>query len=146
MVDPCPNDTDQLSTHVDRLRVRPLIITSVPLLHAAFHLRHIVGRQGKTLETVTSSYGPRRNKVVKRKRVKGPESTPQTLYSLIDRFGHRIHAVGIVASSPRVLDIVPCLEMLEPLRMGIVDVLSIGDELGRRSRSVGSRHFMWRMG
>ena len=44
-----------------------------------------------------------------------------------------------------VLDVVPCLELLEALCASIVDVLGIGNKLGRR-RSVGSRHFEWRMG
>ena len=52
----------------------------------------------------------------------------------------------VVASGSRVLDVVPCLELLETLSTGIVDVLSIGDELGRRRRSVGSRHVEWRTG
>ena len=42
--------------------------------------------------------------------------------------------------SPGVLDIEPCLELLETLGMGIVDILGIGDKLGRR-RSIGGRHF-----
>ena len=49
-------------------------------------------------------------------------------------------------SGSRVLDIVLRLELLEPLSTGIVNVLSIGDELGRRRGSVGGRHFEWRTG
>ena len=45
----------------------------------------------------------------------------------------------------RVLDVVMALEPLEAFRPSIVDILGIGDEL-RRRRSVGSRHFKWRMG
>ena len=45
-----------------------------------------------------------------------------------------------------VLDIVPHLELLEALRASIVDVLGVGDELGRGRRSIGGRHFEWRMG
>ena len=56
-----------------------------------------------------------------------------------------IYPIGIVASDTSVLDVVPRLELLETLGTGIVDVLSIGDEL-RRRRSVGSRHFEWRTG
>ena len=44
------------------------------------------------------------------------------------------------------VDIVAALEPLEALRPSIVDILGIGDELRRRSRSVGSRHFEWRTG
>ena len=65
---------------------------------------------------------------------------------MIDNLGRRIHAVGIVASDPCVLDVVPRLELFETLGTGIIDVLSIGDELGRRRRSVGGRNFEWRTG
>ena len=46
----------------------------------------------------------------------------------------------IVASNPRVLDVVGGFEPLEALCPGVVDVLGEGDESGRR-RSVGGRHF-----
>ena len=92
-----------------------------------------------------SSHRTSRNKVVKGKRVQGTERTPQTLNGLIDHLGQRIDPVGIVTGGPSVLDIVPCLELLETLHTGIVNVLGVGDKLGRR-RSVGSRHFEWRMG
>ena len=49
-------------------------------------------------------------------------------------------------SGPHVFDVVPGLELLEALSVSIVDVLGIGDKLGRRRRSVGSRHFEWRTG
>ena len=49
-------------------------------------------------------------------------------------------------SGSRVLDVVSRLELLETLGTGIVDVLSIGNELGGRRRSVGGRHFEWRTG
>ena len=45
-----------------------------------------------------------------------------------------------------VLDVVSCLEMLETFGASVVDVLGVGDKLGRRGRSVGGRHFEWRMG
>ena len=48
-------------------------------------------------------------------------------------------------SSPHVLDVVPRLELLKALSASIVDVLGIGDKL-RRRRSIGSRHFVWRIG
>ena len=97
------------------------------------------------LEATTSGDGTRRDKVIQRQGVEGPESGARTLDGLVDNFGGRIGAVWIVASDPRILDVVLHLELLEALRAGIVDVLGIGDELGRR-RSVGSRHFEWRMG
>ena len=141
MVDPRPDDTDQLPTYVDRLQTQPLIITAIPLLRAAFHLCCIVGHQGKTLEATTSSDRPRGDKVVEGKRVEGPESASQTLHGLIDGFGGGVNAVGIVASSSRILDVVLCLELLEALRASIVNVLSVGNELRRGRRSVGGRHF-----
>ena len=49
-------------------------------------------------------------------------------------------------SGPHVLDIVLRLELLEALSAGVIDILGVGDELGRRGRSVGGRHFDWRMG
>ena len=82
-----------------------------------------------------------RDKVIQRERVKGPESTPRTLHSLIGHFGQRVSPVWVVMGSPSVLDVVSCLELFEPLGTGIVDVLGIGDEL-RRRRSVGGRHFV----
>ena len=74
------------------------------------------------------------------------ESTTWTLHSLIDCFGCRVNAVQVVTGVSGVLDIVPCLELFETLGAGVVDVLGIGDELRRGRRSVGSGHFMWRMG
>ena len=65
---------------------------------------------------------------------------------LIDDFRRWIYTIGIVASGPRILDVVPRLELLEAFGVSIVDVLSVGHELGRRRRSVGSRHFEWRTG
>ena len=145
MVDPHPNHTNQLPTYVNHLWWRTLIVSMIPLLRAAFHLRHVVGSQGKTLETAASGYGPRRDEVVQWERVEGPESTTRTLDSLVDGFGQRVDPVWIIASGPHILDIVPRLELLEALGAGIVDILSVGDEL-RRRRSVGSGHFEWRMG
>ena len=46
---------------------------------------------------------------------------------------------------PSILDVVLCLELLEALCPSVVDILGVGDEL-RRRRSVGGRHFMWKMG
>ena len=145
MVDPDPNHADQLSTNVNRLQTWPLIIALVPLLRAAFHLRRIVGRQGQMLEVTTSSYRPSRDKVVQGERIEGLESTPWTLDSLINGFSRRIDHVRIIACGPGVLDIESRLELLKPFGASIVDILGVGDEL-RRRRSVGGRHFKWRMG
>ena len=43
--------------------------------------------------------------------------------------------------SPDILDVVPCLELLEALHMSVVDVLGVGNELRRGRRSIGGRHF-----
>ena len=74
------------------------------------------------------------------------ESTPGTFHCLVNGFGRQVNPIGIVTSGPHILDVVPCLEMLEALSTSIVDVLGIGNELGRRERSIGSRHFEWRTG
>ena len=66
--------------------------------------------------------------------------------SLVNGFRRRIDAVGIVSCGAGVLDVVLCLELLETLSAGIINILGVGNELGRRGRSVGSRHFEWRMG
>ena len=145
MVDPHPNNTDQLTTSIDRPQVWPLVIAPVPFLRASFHLSHVVGRQGQMLETTTSGYRTSRNEVVQGESIKSMESTPQTLNSLIDCLSRRVNPVRIVSSGPSVLDVVLRLKVLEALHTGIVDILGVGDELGRR-RSVGGRHFEWRMG
>ena len=66
--------------------------------------------------------------------------------SLVNGFCRRIDAVGIVSCRAGILDVVLCLELLETLSAGIINILGVGNELGRRGRSVGSRHFEWRMG
>ena len=137
MIQTSPDDTDQLSAGVDCPQLRPLVVTSVPFLCAVFHLCSIIGSQGQMLQMTTSCHGASRNKVVQGKRVERPESTPWTLHCLIDRFGQRVQTIGFVASSPHVLDVVLRLELLKALGASIVDVLGIGDELGRRGRSVG---------
>ena len=146
MINSSTYDADELTTNVDHLRAGTLIVLTVPLLRAVFHLRRIVGHQGQSLETTTSSDSTRGNEVVQRQRVEGTESATRTFNGLVDSFGRGIDTVGIVASCPHVLDVVPRLELLEALGMSIVDLLSVGDKLGRRGRSVGSRHFVWRMG
>ena len=118
----------------------------IPLLRATLHLRHIVGSKGQTLETTTSSHGTGRDEVIQQQHVEGSESATRTFDGLVDGFGRRIDPIGIVAGGPRILDIVLRLELLEALHTSIVNVLGIGDELGRGRRSVGSRHFEWRTG
>ena len=86
MVQTGTHDPDQLTTRVDRLRVWPLVVASIPLLHASFHLRRVVGSQGQMLETTTSSYRLRRDEVVQRQTIERSEHTPRTLDSLEDQF------------------------------------------------------------
>ena len=93
-----------------------------------------------------SGHQPRRDKVVQRQAIEGTESTPRTLDSLVNHLGRWIGPPRIVAGTTSVLDIVAALEPLEALSTGIVDILGIGDELRRRRRSVGGRHFEWRTG
>ena len=97
-------------------------------------------------EAAMSSYSPGRDEVVQCQRVEGPESATRTLDHLVDHFGWGVNTIGIIASSPHVFDIVPCLELFEPLGVGVIDILGIGHKLGRRGRSVDSRHFEWRTG
>ena len=146
MVDPGTHHTDQLPGNVDRLRTSTLIVPTIPFLHTAFHLRRVIGSEGETLEAATSGHGTGRDEVVQQQGVEGLESATRTLDGLVDGFGRGVNPIRIVASGPHVLDVVPRLELLEALGTGIVDILSIGDELGRRRRSVGSRHFEWRTG
>ena len=98
------------------------------------------------LQMTTGCHGASRDEVIQQQRVKGTESTTRTLCSLVDCFGGRVDAIGIVASGPHVLDVVLHLELLEALSAGVIDILGVGDELGRRGRSIGGRHFNWRTG
>ena len=97
------------------------------------------------LETTMSGHRSRGNEVVQRQTIEETERTPRTLNSLVNRLGRRIGPSRIVMSTTGVLDVVVAFEPLKALRPGIVDVLSVADEL-RRRRSIGSRHFMWRTG
>ena len=145
MIKTGPDDTDQLTTYVDRPRVGPLVVMSVPLLCASFHLSRIVGCQGQTLETTTSRDGPSRDKVVQGESIQRPESTSWTLYGLIHYFSQRICCIRIVTSGVGVPDVVPSFETFEAISVSIVHILGIGNELGR-GRSVGSRNLKWRTG
>ena len=49
-------------------------------------------------------------------------------------------------SGPCVLDIVPCLEPFGTFGTSVVNILGVGDELRRRGRNIGGRHFKWRTG
>ena len=146
VINPGTYDTNQLLGYVDRLRTGTLIVSAVPLLRAAFHLRRIVGHQGQPLEATMSGHGTGGNEIIQQQRVKGSESATRTLDGLVDSFRRGVDPVGIVTGSPGILDIVPRLETLEALGAGVVDILSVGDERSRRRRSDWGRHFEWRMG
>ena len=146
MVQTSTNNPHQLTTRIDHLRVRPLVVTPIPLLRTALHLCRIIGSQGQALETTTSSHRPGRDKVVQGQTIEGAERTPWTLNSLVHRLGRRINPPRIVTGASGVLDVVATLESLEALGPSVVDILSIANELRRRRRSVGSRHFEWRTG
>ena len=92
------------------------------------------------LEVTASCYGPTGDEVVQRQTVEGPLRTPQTLRSLEDMFGCWIGPMRIIASNPRVLDIVRGFEPLEALHPGVVNILGEGDK-SRRRRNIGSRNF-----
>ena len=145
MVQTGTNNPHKLTTRIDGCRVWPLVIAPIPLLCASLHLSHIIGSQGQALETTMHSHQSRGNKVIEGKTIKGMESTPWTLNSLIDHLSQRVGPVQIITSGSGILDVVPHLELLEALCLGVINILGIGNEL-RRRRSVGSRHFIWRMG
>ena len=131
--------------NIDRLRARTLVVTTIPLLRAAFHLRRIVGHQGQTLEAATSSDRTRGNEVVQGQRVERSKGAAWTLDGLVNDFSRRVGRIGIVAGGTGILDVELRLELLEALCPRIIDVLSVGDE-GRRRRSTRSGHFEWRTG
>ena len=133
-------------TRINCPGVWPLVVTPVPLLCASLHLSHVVGSQRQTLEMTTSGHGPRGDEVVQWQTIKGTESTPWTLDSLVYHLGQQIGPIRIVTGGLSILDIVATLESLEALCLSIVNILGIGDELRRRRRSVGGRHFVWRTG
>ena len=115
-----------------------------PSVHASSHLRHIVGSQRQVLEMMASSHGPGLNKILQGKTVKGPLRTSRTFGSLVDVFSTRIWPMRIVASGTGIPTIVRGFEPLKALHPGVVDILGEGDKW--RRRSIGSRHFVWRMG
>ena len=88
-----------------------------------------------------SGHRTRRDEVIQGETIEGLESAPQTLNGLIDHLGQQIGPVWIITSGSSVLDIVLCLELLEAFHPSIVNILGVGNELRRRRRSVGSRHF-----
>ena len=93
----------------------------------------------------TNSNGSRGDEILKGECVKSPLRTPGTLDGIVDVFHHQVSPLQIVASSLGVLLVEDGLVLFEPLCLGVVDILGKGNE-SRRRRSIGSRHFVWRMG
>ena len=145
MIQTGPNYTNQLSTSVNNVQPRTLIVTLIPFLGAVSHLGGIVQSKGKTFEMMMSGNGPRLNEVLKGKAIKGPFGTAWTFGCLVHIFGSRASPSQIVASSTSILVIIRSLKLLEALHLGVIDILGEGDKSGRR-RSIGSRHFKWRTG
>ena len=144
VVQPCPHHSDQLMTGVDNFWPRPLVVMPVPLLHAAFHLRHIVRHQGQMLETMTSSDQSQSDEILERECVEGPLQTTRTLDSVVYIFCHWVGPPWIIMGSPGILLVENGLVPFEAFHLGVIDILSEGNKSGRRS--IGSRHFVWRTG
>ena len=89
---------------------------------------------------MTSGHGTRGDKIIEGKTVEGLKCTPQTLHGLIDCLSLWVGPVQIITGSLGILDVVTCLEMLEALHLGVVNILGVGNKL-RRRRSIGSRYF-----
>ena len=109
------------------------------------HLGSIVGSKEETFEMTVSSNGPHLDEVLKGQAIKGPLGASRTLCSLVYIFGLRIGPTSIITGSTSVLVVVHGLEPLEALCLGVVNILGEGNK-SRRRGSIGSRHFVWRMG
>ena len=116
----------------------------VPFLCAASHLRSITGHQRQALETMTSSNQSGGDEVLKGETVEGPLRTSTRLDGIVDIFHRQVGTMRIVTGTVSCLLVEDSLVLFEALRIGEVDVLGKGHE--SRRRSVGSRHFEWRMG
>ena len=67
---------------------------------------------------------------------------PRRLDSVVDVFHHQVGPSLVVVSNPGVLLVIDGVELLEPLCVGVVDVLSVGHKRSRRRRSIGVGHSM----
>ena len=105
----------------------------------------VVGHKGDLLHAMMSSNGTCDHKVLEGQALELPLRTPQVLDMIVDDLGHGIWCIGIVMSHMVFVLVIDLLEVLKPFCFGMVGIGSKGDESGRR-RSVGIRHFMWRMG
>ena len=93
-----------------------------------------------------SSDQSRGDEVLKREHIEGPLWTTGRLDGMVNVFCHWVSPLRIIVGSPGVLLVEDGLVPLEALHIGVVDILGKGNEIRRRKRSVGSRHFVWRMG
>ena len=118
-----------------------MVVTFVPSLDAMPHLGSIVRSKREAFQATMSSNGPSLYEVLKGEAIEGPLRTTRTLGSLVYIFSPWIGPVRIITGGMGVLVIVSGLEPLEALSLGVVDILGKGNERGRRSRSIGSRHF-----
>ena len=87
----------------------------------------------------------RGDEVLKGKSIEGPLRTPTRLDGIVNIFRSWAGTMRIVTGTTSILLIEDSLVLFEALCVGVVDVLGEGHK-SRRSRSIGSRHFMWRMG
>ena len=82
---------------------------------------------------------------MERERIEGPLGTPAQLDGIVDIFHHQVGTTRIIPGATGIVLIEDGPVLFETLHLGIIDILGEGDE-SRGRRSVGSRHFVWRMG
>ena len=93
-----------------------------------------------------SSNGSRSDEVLEGESIKGPLQTTRTLDGIVNIFRCWVGPSLIIASNPGVLLVEDGFVLLEALQVGVINILSIRSKRGRRRRSVGVGHFMWRTG
>ena len=77
------------------------------------------------------------------KRLSSCATTPTRLDGIVDIFHHQVSTTRIVPSAASVLLVEDGLVLFKALCIGVVNILGKGH---KRRRSVGNRHFMWKMG
>ena len=85
------------------------------------------------------------DEILKRKSVEGPLRTTRALDDIVDLFHCWVSTMRIVLGIAGILLVEDGLVLFETLCLGVVDVPGKGNK-SRRRRSVGKRHFVWRMG
>ena len=96
------------------------------------------------LGVTTSSDESQSDEVLEQESIKGPLQATTTLDSVVDIFGCQVGPPRIVAGGTGVLLVEDGLVLLKALHLGVVNILGKGNE--SRRRSIGGRHFVWRMG